>query len=75
MTVSVSTVFCSPALHVLERRALVAEDRNVAGAGAVGLLELALQRAPAELEPRGVPGAARVGGEPERRGRACSGPA
>ena len=53
-------------LHVLQRGALVAEDGNVAGAGAVRLLELALERAPAEFESRRVPRAARVGGEPER---------
>ena len=55
-------------LHVLERRPLVAEDRNVAGAGAVRLLELPLERAAAEFESRRVAGAARVGGEPERGG-------
>ena len=59
-------------LHVLERRPLVAEDGNVAGARAVGLLELALQRAPAEFESRRVAGAAGVGGEAEG-GRAVLG--
>ena len=44
---------------------LVAEDGNVAGAGAIRLLELALERAPAEFEPRGVTGAAGVRGQPE----------
>ena len=50
-------------LHVLQRGALVAEDRDEAGAGPVGLLELALQRAPGELEPRGVARPAGVGGQ------------
>ena len=46
-------------LHVLQRRALVAEDGNVAGAGPVGLLELALERAAAEFDLALRPGAAR----------------
>ena len=51
-------------LHVLERRASSSrDDRDVAGAEPVGVLELALQRAAGELELRREPGA---GG---RRGR------
>ena len=55
-----------PGLHVLEGGPLLTQDRNEAGPGAVRLLELALQRAAAELQARGVAGAAGVGGEPER---------
>src|SRR5689334_10938376 len=53
-------------LHVLERCALVAEDRHVARAGPIRLLELALQAAAAELHAGGVAGPPRVGGEAER---------
>ena len=67
-----STVLLLARLHVLERRALVAEDGNVAGAGAVGLLELALERAAGELESgRAAPRGARRprAGRPRRGAR------
>ena len=51
--------------------AFVAEDGNVAGAAARGLLELALEAAPGEFESCRVARAARVGGELERR-RPCA---
>ena len=61
-------------LHVLERGALVAEDGNVAGTGAVSLLELTLERAAAEFESCRVAGAPRVGGEAERGARGATRP-
>jgi hypothetical protein len=42
--------------HVLERRVLVADDRDEARAQAVGLLQLALQRAVGELDLRAPAG-------------------
>src|SRR3954466_1069047 len=53
-------------LHVLERRAVLLEDRHEARAGAIRLLELALQATPAELHAGGVTGSARVGRQAER---------
>src|SRR3954470_11008647 len=57
-------------LHVLERYALVAEDRDVARAEAVGVLELALELAAGELLLDGEPRAPCLGGQRERRGLA-----
>ena len=54
------------ALAVAQLDAVVAEDGNVAGAAARGLLELALEAAAAEFESCVVAGAAGVGGELER---------
>ena len=60
-------------LHVLERGdAVVADDRHVPGADAVGVLELPLQRAAGQLELRLQPGAARLDGQLERRPRAVA---
>ena len=60
------------ALHVLQDGPFVfAEDGDVARAGSVGLLELALARAPGELELHVEPGAARLGGQGERGRRSC----
>ena len=69
MTVPVSTSLLLSRLHVLQRRALVAEDRNVAGARAVGLLELALERAAgrARVAPRGPRGGRRPRAGTRRR--------
>src|SRR4051794_33227570 len=53
-------------LHVLERGAVRLEDGHEARVGAIRLLELAFQAAPAELDAGGVAGPSRVGGEPER---------
>ena len=49
-----------PALHVLQRRALLAEDRDPARPDPIRLLELPLQRAPRQLELRRQPGPARL---------------
>src|SRR4051812_32681286 len=54
------------ALHVLQERAVLAEERDVAGAEAAGLLELALARAARQLELDVEARAARLGGERER---------
>ncbi len=68
MTVSSGTVCCSPDSMSLSSTLLVcAHDRNVPGADPVGLLEDALDRAARQFEPRGVAGAAGVGGELEGR--------
>ena len=50
-----STLSCSPESMSLQPDAVLAQDGNVAGAGAVGLLELALERAPGELLLDGEP--------------------
>src|SRR4051812_25710640 len=55
-----------PALAVAELDAFVAEDGNVAGAAARGLLELPLHAAPPELQPRAAAGAPDVGGHAQR---------
>ena len=52
-------------VHVAQLRAVRAHDGNVAGPGAVCLLELALQRAPGELLLDGEPRGPRLGGQRE----------
>src|SRR4051794_41433179 len=53
-------------LAVAQLDAFVAEDGNVAGAAARGLLELTLHAAAGEFESCAVAGAAGVRGQPER---------
>ena len=52
-------------VHVAQPDAVGAQDGNVAGTGAIGLLELALERAPGQLLLDGEPGGARLGGQRE----------
>ena len=60
-----STASCSPESMSRSCDAVRAHDGNVAGAGAICLLELALQRAPGELLLDGEPRGARLRGQGE----------
>lgn len=53
------------ALHVLQQRVALADDRDVASAQRVGMTELAFQRASAEIHLCGESGGARRAEQPE----------
>ena len=64
---AVSTGRCSPRGHVAQlRRAVGLEDQHAAGADPVGVLELALEAAPGEVELGREPGVAQLGRQRHR---------